>query len=303
MRFRWTSTLAGGLASMLLASSAAVAVPQLRRGDRARVERTTHLRGAVRARRGRPVTKAAPPREERAIGSVSVGRPNRGRLVNGVLLGETETLRWRNPNEATRWGTEELVGLLQDGAQHVAAELPGAQLSVGDLSRRGGGRFRPHRSHTSGRDVDVGFYMSDASGAPSYAPRFVEFRADGVARGEEERRLDDARNWELLESWLGDGPIPVQWIFVSNEIKGRLLAEAARRGASAEIIARAEAVLQQPRRGGRHRDHFHVRIYCPHNDKPRCVDEPPFYPWVRAASADTSLATGPLAIAPPDSAP
>ena len=34
-------------------------------------------------------------------------------------------------------------------------------LPVGDVSYRGGGRMRPHRSHKDGRDIDAGYYFKD----------------------------------------------------------------------------------------------------------------------------------------------
>ncbi|MCS6799041.1 MAG: penicillin-insensitive murein endopeptidase [Myxococcota bacterium] len=215
------------------------------------------------------------------VDSTSIGRTNRGRLEGGVLLPPSASLRWRNEVATTRWGTRELVALVEDAAEHVSRTLPGAQLVVGDLSRQGGGRFRPHRSHRNGRDVDIAFYMLDAQGRPAYAPRFVRFRGDGSERGGT-RRFDDARNWELVARLLTSPAAHVQWIFVSRPLEERLLAEGRRRGSSSELLARAAAVLDQPSRGGRHDDHFHVRIYCAADDRPRCIDEPPFHPWVAA---------------------
>jgi penicillin-insensitive murein endopeptidase len=74
-------------------------------------------------------------------------------------------------------------------------------------------------------------------------------------------------------------------MFVSRELWRRLLAEGARRNTDPEILARVARVLYQPSAGGRHRDHFHVRIYCDASDSPRCRDDGPRHPWLRGSSA------------------
>jgi penicillin-insensitive murein endopeptidase len=212
--------------------------------------------------------------------SLSVGRPHRGRLLNGALLPETPWVRYRSGTDRFRYGTDELVTALEIAAKHVSDRLPGARLTVGDISVRRGGRLRPHRSHRNGRDVDVAFYMSDAEGAPVYAPRFIRVRNDGTSRESGvEARFDDARNWELVQSLLTSELVSVQYAFVSRALEQRLIEEGRRRGAGEDLLARAETVLDQPRAGGRHDDHFHVRIYCDRDDRPRCVDPPPYHAW------------------------
>jgi hypothetical protein len=74
-------------------------------------------------------------------------------------------------------------------------------------------------------------------------------------------------------------------MFVSRELRRRLLAEGSRRNADPEILARAARVLYQPPAGGRHRDHFHIRVYCDEGDRPRCRDDGPHHPWLRGGSA------------------
>lgn len=221
--------------------------------------------------------------------SMSVGRHNTGRLLNGRELVESEHVRLKRPN-GDHHGTEELVAMLEGSAASVAEQFPGSRLTIGDLSRRRGGRFRPHRSHRSGRDVDVGFYIVDAEGQPVYPDRFVDFRPDGTTRTNPDWRFDDARNWALVAAMLSQEGAPVQYMFVANWLKRRLLEHAASIGAPAELVERASAVLDQPSRGGRHEDHFHVRIYCPMDDRPRCLDDPPFHAWVPRPSPEQMAA-------------
>lgn len=213
--------------------------------------------------------------------SRSVGRPSRGRLLNGVQMSEAPFLNFKRGSlEHERWGTEELVTMVQSAAQHVASILPGAKMTMGDLSRRRGGRMRPHRSHRNGRDVDIGFYAMDASGKSAEPDQFIRFRANGWGWAAGKRyRFDDARNWEMIAALLTSKSADIQYIFISRGLRWRLLREAARRDASPALIDKASKLLYQPRRGGRHNDHIHVRIFCPPDDRPLCRDKGPFWPW------------------------
>lgn len=178
------------------------------------------------------------------------------------------------------YGTWELVQLLERAARRVAFRIPGARLSVGELSAPGGGRIPGHRSHQSGRDVDVAFYTTTADGQPYHGYAFAEFDGSGVGRPPNQMlRFDDARNWELVQKLVTDGEARVQYIFVGRGLRARLLAYARATGASRGAIERAAAVMTQPATGHPHRNHFHVRIYCPPADRPRCRDQGPYWPW------------------------
>src|SRR5690606_16006049 len=77
------------------------------------------------------------------------------------------------------YGTWELVQLLERAAYRVARRVPGAKLSVGELSREGGGLLAGHDSHQNGRDADIAFYMLDGRGRPYDPFGFADFGADG----------------------------------------------------------------------------------------------------------------------------
>lgn len=235
-----------------------------------------------------PAPPAPPPDSVAAIvghsRSISMGGANSGLLRRGVAMPRDPALRVISAARGEHFGTAELVTLIVAGAHAVAASAPGSQLVVGDLSREGGGRIRPHRSHRSGRDVDLGFYVVDSQGRPLPAgPGFVPMTNQliGPHRGGL-FGFDVARNWTLIETLLSHPEVHPQYIFVANPIVAALLAHARRRHVSAEILQRAEAVVRQPR-GSPHRSHFHVRIFCPRDDVPTCEDDPPFYPWVTRA--------------------
>ncbi|MEM7448939.1 MAG: penicillin-insensitive murein endopeptidase [Myxococcota bacterium] len=211
--------------------------------------------------------------------SVSIGACNGGSLRRGVHLRSSSTIVVRESNPV-RYGTRELVDMLKRSSQAVTARFPGSKLFVGDLSERRGGRVHPHRSHRSGRDADVGFYVMSERSAPASVHQFLHMRRNGTAVDRRGRsyRFDVARNWALVESMLRDPVARVQYIFVASWLSRRLLSHARSSGAQPELIARADTVMRQPA-GSPHDSHFHVRIYCPVDDRHRCSDDPPYHPW------------------------
>lgn len=212
--------------------------------------------------------------------SRSIGLPNRGRMRSGVELTSTAHLAVRDGPRGATYGTTEMVGLLQRAAARVAAEHPGPRLLVGDLSRRNGGRLWPHRSHRSGRDADLSFYLLDEDGEPVETTRFVHLRRNGCGRAEGKKYcLDAARNWSLLVALLSDPIARIQYVLVTPYLRQRVLAEGERRGAPAEVLERVRLATRPHRGSHSHRSHFHVRIYCAVDDRPGCIDQPPYHEW------------------------
>lgn len=224
-------------------------------------------------------------KNSRRPSSRSLGYPWSGRLERGVRLAESPTIRYVGEYRARNnfYGTWQLVQLLERAAERVEQRLPGARLSVGELSSERGRRLDGHRSHESGRDADIGFYMTDVAGRPYDAFAFAAFGPDGVGRAPNSMlRFDDARNWELVGKLVADGDARVQHIFVSNAIRARLLREGRRRGAPSRVLARAQLVMSQPS-AHPHENHFHVRIYCNPHERPGCRDRAPFHGWYAGA--------------------
>ncbi len=214
--------------------------------------------------------------------SRSVGLPFEGRLLRAVHAEPNDFLRYTGEYTAgdNFWGTWELVQLIERAAYRVHQRAPGAKLSIGELSAHSGGDIEGHASHENGRDADLAFYMLDGRGRPVEPYGFAEFRADGTARPPNEGLVfDDIRNYELVKKLLTDGDARVQYIFVAQPIKRRILAEARRQNTSASVLERMETAMVQPAAGDPHRDHFHVRIYCAPADRPACEDRSPFHAW------------------------
>jgi penicillin-insensitive murein endopeptidase len=217
----------------------------------------------------------------------SIGSPTEGHLIGGTHLQETEYLRIEPADTAgdVRWGLEPLVSMLDRAGRTVRRQYPGAVLSVGHLSRIGGGEVDQHRSHESGRDADVGFFVRSTSGKQLQPTHFVPFRGDGTAGSWPGAYFDDAKNWALVTALVNDPEAHVTHVFVAAPLRARLLAYAEHAGASQATRLRAAELMQQPRGALPHDDHFHVRIGCPAHMS-GCVENPP----VRVARSPKSVA-------------
>ena len=195
----------------------------------------------------------------------SLGSPTDGRLVGGSHLDETPYLRVLPAYAANdaRWGLGALVALVDRSARTVRQKFPDAVLSVGQLSRRGGGDIDRHASHESGRDADLSFYIRGQADHPLYSDHMVSFRGDGTAPSWPGAFFDDARNWTLVAAIAQESHARVTYIFVAAPLRARLLAYAAHIGAPVAVRNKAAELMVQPRGSLPHDDHFHVRIGCP----------------------------------------
>lgn len=231
------------------------------------------------------VSVAAVSRDAKGLWSRSIGFPWRGRLSGGVYLDEDKHVRHVQKYEGNDrfWGSAELVSLVSRVARVVSRVHGPGRLSAGELSARRGGRVLGHRSHQSGRDMDIGFYLDNDLGKTLAWPEFVYLRRDGtrpIDGGATLARFDDARNWTLVEALATETQVPVQYMFVANGIRRRVLRYGEAHGASEELLGRVARLMMPPGSGRPHTDHFHIRIYCPVDDRPSCREQGPVWPWV-----------------------
>jgi LysM repeat protein len=193
--------------------------------------------------------KAPLPELHVRAGGYEVGRPNRGHLVNGVQLPESEMVRILDPDKV--WGTTHTIqNLLLAIATFRRDSGFDQPLTISSISLRKGGRFGPHSSHRTGRDVDI--RLPRKSGAP---------------KGEAPSSIDWTHTWRLVEALVGTGE--VEYIFVSWSRQKYLHRAAQSAGASKEQL---EKLVQWPRKPNtnkgivRHADghtvHLHVRFKC-----------------------------------------
>ena len=190
------------------------------------------------------------------------------------------------PGEGTNYAIPRLVRAIQGAAASVVESFPGGPpLRVGDLSYRAGGRHPRHRSHRTGRDVDIIFYATGADGEPIQGRGWVAYDLHGIGREPQEHGgqpmfLDVPRNWHLVRTLLLDKKAQVQWIFCSAGVKARLLEHAIAYEPIRELVFRAAWVLHEPSRSSPHDDHFHVRIACGARQRALgCIDRGPLWPW------------------------
>jgi penicillin-insensitive murein endopeptidase len=231
-------------------------------------------------------------------GAQSIGAPNNGRLTGAARLRGSRTLRQREGGHS--WGLPQLVHLLSHAATEVAHKHRGSQMLVGDLSGRTGGHLDRHGSHQTGRDADVGFYVMSSKGKPMAVKRFIPFDEAGNARDAPGVRFDEGRNWTMVEAMLKDDKASVRYLFISNALRGKLLAYAARKHIPKDLMEKAASVMMSPHDADLHDDHVHVRISCPESMQDVCVEEAVGHPQGGADVAEKPEA--PAAAAPDSSA-
>ncbi len=224
--------------------------------------------------------------------SESIGHPFSGRLAGAVRLpnaGPGFVLFDLTRHRGLRWATVELVAAVQHVAR-VTRRDDRAPLVVGNLSARHGGDIRYSRSHRTGRDVDLGLPMRDATGR-SVASRYYRFLPDGrsiEARGR--YRFDAVHTWDLLRAFLESPQVEVQWFILNPALARRVLDAGRVARAPVALLARAERLLTLPRYANLHRNHLHVRVLCSDGHE-RCDHGGPVWPWTRRA-ARPALALG-----------
>src|SRR5690606_22265643 len=111
---------------------------------------------------------------------------------------EAPYLKIKANSRRRAYGHPALVLMLRRSAADIAKAAPNSVMLVGDLSAENGGPISKHRSHQSGRDADVGFYVRDSKGRQVLVDTLV--RIDGVGRviGRPGLLFVDERNWFLI---------------------------------------------------------------------------------------------------------
>ena len=229
--------------------------------------------------------------------SLSLGTHSRGVLFGAVALPEEGDGYLIHPDWRKRgrnFAVQELVTGLTRAFAKVQKTWPGSVAYVGDLSLREGGRTSLHRSHESGRDVDIFLYATGPDGEPRLGlPGMLRFGSDGrvwgwasgsskqrVQEALPDARFDERRTWALVEALLSEPAIEVQWIFIHKPLADLCLQEAERMQADPALVARAREILRQPSDSRPHDDHMHVRIFCPaHSRMFGCLDKGPRRWW------------------------
>jgi murein endopeptidase len=186
------------------------------------------------------------------LGSVSVGFADQGRVIGAVHLDDGDA--WTVARRDLSWGTQETIDGLVAAFRAVRAEFPDARARLSHIGLQSGGWLRPHKSHQSGRDADLGFFYK-GNGRPGG-------RLKNIVKA-----FDTARNWALIKALVTQSDVQVIW--VDRGIQKVLRDYALKQGEDAAWVARLfragnQSLLQHARR---HQDHFHVRFYAPRSQE------------------------------------
>lgn len=139
-----------------------------------------------------------------SLGPASLGSPTRGALIGGVELKGSDAVEVVTP--LYNWGTARVIGSIERAARRVRCRFPSHDpLRVGSISRRRGGHLRPHRSHQSGLDADLGYFYTDGS---TWYQRATE------------DNLDRAATLTLLDALYDGGD--VEYLFIDRDVKALL---------------------------------------------------------------------------------
>lgn len=188
----------------------------------------------------------------------SIGTPHAGSLAGAVQLGGHPGYRIRERSRA--WATSSTIDRLVQAFDQLLAIDPAApRVRVHDLSLRAGGPMDGHKSHQSGRDVDITYYQHGCRG---------DCRGRPVAPYE----FDAVRQWRVLRYWLERDH--AEFVFIDYALQQPLYEAAKASGATARQLARWFQYPRGPlfpsgliRHVPGHANHVHVRFRCTPGDR------------------------------------
>lgn len=194
-------------------------------------------------------------------GALSHGHPNRGRITGEPCLlpdiPQLYTRRFERIAHGSSHAIELIVRAFANFRRDTGYE---GEFIVGSISRPHGRRFPPHRSHQTGRDVDIRLPMLP------WFPTAINPPAE---------QIDWRAVWGLIDAFLATGG--VEMIFLDHKLQRPLYYAALSMGASVEEL---DQIISWPRRDGNkgkqlirhsagHEGHIHVRLRCG-PDEPQC---------------------------------
>lgn len=190
--------------------------------------------------------------------SGSVGPVHTGSLDAAVQLPPHDGYVVRDPSRA--WGTADTIARLTSAFEAFMRADPFApRIRVHDLSLQSGGPMCGHKSHQSGRDVDLAYYRRTCD-------------RECAARPVSASELDAGRQWRLLRHWLERGQ--AEFIFVDYALQRPLYAQAKSAGATPRQLAQWFQYPRGPafptgviRHVANHANHVHIRFRCAPRDR------------------------------------
>ncbi|MCA9715382.1 MAG: penicillin-insensitive murein endopeptidase [Myxococcales bacterium] len=202
----------------------------------------------------------APPPLEFRDDATSYGRPQYGRLKNGIRLPESPLWTRRPTGLNVLWASSHTIENLEKAFRTLRVDVGyEGEIMIGSISRQRGGRFPPHKSHRTGLDIDIRLPL-----VPGVPPNTYP-RPDAV---------DWPALWELIEALVDTGEVSM--IFFDWRLQKHLYAAAREEGVTEDEL---RPILHWPRREHKweaivrhshgHKGHIHVRFLCGVNEA-RC---------------------------------
>ncbi len=185
-----------------------------------------------------------------SLGALSVGHPHEGFLFNGIRMPDGPYWTVALPQYA--FGTEETIFALVHCITLVNQQFDDTpKVIIGSISKEHGGPFSPHKSHQSGRDVDVGFYYN-----PGYP----------VAKPATRENLDVERTWALVRAFITE--TDVDMILIDKSVQRLLEVHALRKGENPAWLKSLFHDVDGPyssliKHVPGHQAHMHVRFSSP----------------------------------------
>ncbi|HEY0252903.1 MAG TPA: penicillin-insensitive murein endopeptidase [Kofleriaceae bacterium] len=198
-------------------------------------------------------------------GLQSLGFPWQGKLHAAAALPPGDGYVIRRPYRA--FGTQTTVDFIHHALVDMREQFPEAHaFAVGDISQEDGGQITQHRSHQSGRDVDIGLIYKEKPA--SFPEDFIKATADN---------LDCEATYAMLNEFAETATVDggAQIIFLDYNVQGLLYHWAKDHGEDENIL---QHLFQYPERTNtsalvrhipNHDNHMHVRFKCPKSDT-RC---------------------------------
>jgi LysM repeat protein len=225
------------------------------------VKHLTHV-NKVDPRKLRPGQRLRYYKEGARKDSIAIGAHNRGRLIDGELLRPGPGYYLKQKDEV--WGTNETVTTLVNCVADYHKKHPNSpDILIGDISLKRGGSFRPHLSHQTGLDVDLGYVQP---GVKEASKRFVP--ASG-------KSIDIKRNWTFYRCLLRSNTVTMAFM---NTYLQKMFRKALKKGTIKIKGYTTDQLFQVHsktphraifRHAKGHHDHIHVRFGCDKGD-PKC---------------------------------
>jgi hypothetical protein len=191
----------------------------------------------------------------------SIGKPDNGRLENGIQLPDNDAYHRKAPN--IMYGSAYLIKNLHKAIVTFRQDVDyDGELIVADISRQPGGKFDPHKSHQAGRDVDI--WLPTLKGV--YKTKFL-----GSGKQKERRpfwyEVDWYATWGLMRALIKTDS--VEAIFLDIILQPYVYNAAKNMGATEEELAKWIQYKPKGKNFGAivthsadHYSHIHVRFKC-----------------------------------------